>query len=40
MIEEEMPETDPEGTLQYILAEIKKDKVVTLGECMFSSISD
>ena len=37
MIEEEMPETDAEATMQYILAEIEKDKVVTLGECQFSS---
>lgn len=37
MIEEEMPETDAQATMQYILAEIEKDKVVTLGECQFSS---
>ena len=37
MIKEEMPETDPESTLQYILSEIKKGKVVTLGECKFSA---
>ena len=37
MIEEEMPETDPQATLDYILLEIKKDKVITLGECKFSS---
>jgi hypothetical protein len=37
MIEEEMPETDPSGTLKYILSEIKKGKVVTLGGCRFSS---
>jgi hypothetical protein len=35
MIKEEMPETDAEGTLTYILAEIKKGKTVTLGECRF-----
>jgi len=35
MISEEMPETDAEGTLAYILAEIAKGKVVTLGECRF-----
>ncbi len=39
MIEEEMPETDPESTLKYILSEIKKGKVVTLGVCRFSSTS-
>jgi len=37
MIEEEMPETDPEGTLSYIMAEIKKGKTITLGDCRFSS---
>ena len=35
MIEEEMPETDAEGTLKYILAEIQKGKTITLGECRF-----
>jgi len=39
MIEEEMPETDAEGTLKYILSEIIKGKVVTLGGCRFSSTS-
>ncbi|TNF43181.1 MAG: hypothetical protein EP216_04245 [Epsilonproteobacteria bacterium] len=37
IIEEEMPETDAQATLDYILTEIKKDKTVTLGECRFSS---
>lgn len=37
MIEEEMPETDAEGTLRYILAEIKKGKTVTLGDCRFKT---
>jgi len=37
MIEEEMPETDAKGTLRYILAEIKKGKTVTLGDCRFKS---
>ena len=37
MIEEEMPETDTEGTLAYILAEVSKGKSVTLGECRFKS---
>ena len=37
MIEDEMPETDAEGTLKYILSEISKGKTVTLGECRFSS---
>ena len=35
MIEEEMPETDANGTLKYILAEIQKGKTITLGECRF-----
>ena len=37
MISEEMPEADAEGTLKYILSEIAKEKVVTLGECRFKS---
>jgi len=37
MIEEEMPETDAKGTLRYILAEIKKGKTVTLGDCRFKT---
>ena len=37
MIEEEMPDTDPQGTLVYILREIKKGKTVTLGDCRFRS---
>jgi hypothetical protein len=35
MISEEMPKTDAEATLQYILSEIKKGKMVTLGSCRF-----
>lgn len=38
MIEEEMPETDAEGTLDYILSETDKGKVVTLGVCRFKQI--
>lgn len=37
MIKEEMPETDAEGTLEYILSEISKGKTITLGECRFRS---
>ena len=37
MIEEEMPETDAKGTLSYIMAEIKKGKTITLGDCRFRS---
>jgi len=39
MIEDEMPETDAESTLKYILSEISKGKTITLGGCRFSSIS-
>jgi hypothetical protein len=38
LIEEEMPETDPEGTLGYILSEVKRGKTITLGGCRFRSI--
>ena len=37
MIEEEMPETDAQGTLTYIMSEIKKGKTITLGDCRFRS---
>ena len=37
MIEEEMPETDAQGTLKYILSQIEKGKTLTLGECRFRS---
>jgi len=37
MIREEMPETDAEATLQYILSELKKGKTVTLGTCHFTA---
>ena len=37
MIAEEMPDTDAEGTLQYILSQIQKGKTITLGECRFRS---
>ena len=35
MIADEMPETDPAATLQYILSEIKKGKTITLDTCRF-----
>ena len=35
IIGEEMPETDAQATLKYILAEIEKGKIITLGECRF-----
>jgi len=37
MISEEMPDTDAESTLSYILSEIKKGKIVTLGTCKFKA---
>ncbi|HEY9189974.1 MAG TPA: hypothetical protein VIM88_03830 [Sulfurovum sp.] len=37
IIAEEMPETDAESTLKYILSQIEKGKTVTLGECRFRS---
>ena len=37
MIQEEMPETDAQSTLQYILSQTQKGKTVTLGECRFKS---
>ena len=37
IIAEEMPETDAESTLQYILSQIEKGKTVTLGECRFKA---
>ena len=37
MISEEMPETDAQGTLSYILNEIKKGKSITLGSCKFKA---
>lgn len=37
MIAEEMPDTDTEGTLKYILSQIQKGKTITLGECRFRS---
>lgn len=37
MIEEEMPETDAQATLKYIISQIEKGKIITLGECRFSA---
>lgn len=37
IIAREMPETDPEATLQYILQEVKKGEQVTLAECRFKA---
>ncbi|SFV71149.1 hypothetical protein MNB_SV-13-2214 [hydrothermal vent metagenome] len=35
MISEEMPDTDAEGTLKYIVSQISKGKTITLGTCKF-----
>jgi len=37
MIEEEMPETDAQATLKYIISQIEKGKIITLVECRFSA---
>lgn len=37
MIQEEMPETDAQSTLQYILGQTQKGKTVTLGACRFKA---
>ena len=37
MIAEEMPETDVQSTLTYILSELKKGETITLGDCRFKS---
>jgi hypothetical protein len=37
IISQEMPQTDPEATLVYIVEQIAKGKVVTLGECRFKA---
>ena len=37
IIAEEMPDTDAKGTLAYIVAEVAKGKVVTLGGCRFKN---
>ena len=39
MIDKEMPDTDGEATLAYILTEIVKGKIVTLGSCRFKKVS-
>lgn len=37
MISKEMPETDAVATLSYIVSEIAKGKIVTLGGCRFKN---
>lgn len=39
IIQEEMPQTDAEGTLKYILEQLQKGKTLTLGECRFKMVS-
>ena len=40
LITEAMHETDPEGTLTYILSATKEGKTVTLGETLFKALAD
>ena len=35
IIEEEIGDADPKGTLDYIKQAIKKGKVITVGDCRF-----
>jgi len=35
IIEEEIGDADPKGTLDYIVESIKDDKVITVGSCRF-----
>jgi len=35
MIEEEIGDADPKGTLAYVKEAIKKGKVITVGTCKF-----
>jgi len=37
IIEEEIGDADPKGTLSYILEQIQKGKTVTLGSCKFKA---
>ncbi len=40
IIAEEMPQTDVEATLSYLLDSVKYGKVVTLGECRFRAMTE
>jgi len=40
MIEEEMPETDGASTLSYIIEEVQRGKVITLGGCRFKILKN
>jgi hypothetical protein len=37
MIDEEMPQTDAESILAYIVSEVTKGKTITLGSCRFKN---
>ncbi len=37
IIEEELGDADPKGTLEYVKESIKKGKTITLGDCRFKS---
>ncbi|WP_294959240.1 hypothetical protein [Sulfurovum sp.] len=39
IILEEMPQTDAEATLQYILSKTQRGETITLGTCRFRSHS-
>ncbi|MEA3374069.1 MAG: hypothetical protein U9Q62_10345 [Campylobacterota bacterium] len=37
IIEEEIGDADPKGTLDYVKSAIKEGKTITVGECRFKS---
>jgi hypothetical protein len=37
IIKDEMPDTDEVATFEYIISEISKGKIITLGECRFKN---
>ncbi len=40
MIEEEIGDADPQGTLSYVKEAVKNGKVIRVGECKFREKSD
>jgi len=38
IIEEEVGDADPKGTLNYIIQAIKDGKVITVGSCRFKKV--
>lgn len=40
IIEEEVGDADPKGTLAYITEAIKRGKVILVGDCRFRKISE